>query len=283
MTTRRRTSLPAVCRCLPSDKSEASGETRRAGTWRWWRRRGDGRRSHSLCVIWGNLQINTTAWCSEPLSSPTSPHCISPSLPSPPLPPFSQPSWLCLSQASFISLWLHFWGMHGTGENYQWQQSHGRWKIDARNNFKMIMEILQVRSLGSLGGGGHHYPPFHRRVLWLFTEWKKPAQQLPPEAYIDRYQCQSVRPQSAWGLKGGAATYCTYKGQAFSMNRDTLSIHGVRNKVIKTMRSFRFVIPERCVVKTGGPRLYGEGWKGVGGGGGVIYECSISTVIHDVV
>lgn len=153
MTTRRRTSLPAVCRCLPSDKSEASGETRRAGTWRWWRRRGDGRRSHSLCVIWGNLQINTTAWCSEPLSSPTSPHCISPSLPSPPLPPFSQPSWLCLSQASFISLWLHFWGMHGTGENYQWQQSHGRWKIDARNNFKMIMEILQVRSLGSLGGG----------------------------------------------------------------------------------------------------------------------------------
>lgn len=112
--------------------------------------------------------------------------------------------------------------------------------------------------------GGHHYPPFHRRVLWLFTEWKKPAQQLPPEAYIDRYQCQSVRHQSAWGLKGGAATYCTYKGQAFSMNRDTLSIHGVRNKVIKTMRSFRFVIPERCVVKTGGPRLYGEGWKGGG-------------------
>lgn len=112
MTTRRRTSLPAVCCCLPSDKSEASGETRRAGTWRWWRRRGDGRRSHSLCVIWGNLQINTTAWCSEPLSSPTSPHCISPSLPSPPLPPFSQPSWLHLPQASFISLWLHFWGMH---------------------------------------------------------------------------------------------------------------------------------------------------------------------------
>lgn len=153
MTTRRRTSLPAVCRCLPSDKSEASGETRRAGTWRWWRRRGDGRRSHSLCVIWGNLQINTTAWCSEPLSSPTSPHCISPSLPSPPLPPFSQPSWLYLSQASFISLWLHFWGMHGTGENYQWQRSHRRWKIDARNSFKMIMEILQGRSLGSLGGG----------------------------------------------------------------------------------------------------------------------------------
>lgn len=28
------------------------------------------------------------------------------------------------------------------------------------------------------------------------------------------------------------------------------------------MRSFRFVIPERCVVKTGGPRLYGEGWRG---------------------
>ena len=83
MTTRRWPGLPAVRRCLPSDKSEASGEARERGGTRRWR----GRQSHSLCVIWENLQINTNN--SLVLWAPLTPHHPTPSHPhhhSPPLP-----------------------------------------------------------------------------------------------------------------------------------------------------------------------------------------------------
>lgn len=75
ITTSRWPGLPAVCCCLPSDKSEASGkDTERGGMWR--RREGTGGKVTVFASSEENLQINTTAWCSEPPNPP------------PPLPPF---------------------------------------------------------------------------------------------------------------------------------------------------------------------------------------------------
>lgn len=80
---------------------------------------------------------------------------------------------------------------------------------------------------------------------------EKSVPQLPSKGSFDRYQCQSLRPHSAWRPMGGAATYCAYNSQAFSMNRDILSIHRIRKKMIKKL-SFRFVIPESCSRKNVG-------------------------------
>lgn len=91
---------------------------------------------------------------------------------------------------------------------------------------------------------------------------------------------------SQWGLKvhggpwGGAATYCTYKGLAFSMNHDTLSIHGIRNKRIKQLWRFRFVMPESGWAAAGGMRGL---WLSFMRRPRLIYEPSFSAIKSNVV
>ena len=182
MTTRRRPGLPAVCRCLPSDKSEASGEAReRGGTWRW-----RGRQSHSLCVIWENLQINTNnslvLWAPPP-PTPSHPHHHSPPLPS--LPSLSFIHSLTFSPSPVLLFMALFKLLSGEEDvllsgviragrmRVKWES-----KSEIMKKIKMDAEMQKVGCrkyvswhLGGGAGGGHDYPPFHRRALWLCNGW----------------------------------------------------------------------------------------------------------------
>lgn len=295
--TRRRPGLPAVCRCLPSDKSEASGEAReRGGTWRW-----RGRQSHSLCVIWENLQINTNN--SLVLWAPP-PHPISPSssLSSPPVPPCSLPHslthFLSITGPSLYGL-IQTLVRRGRRAVVRGNKS----RKDGRKMRKLKSEIPEIikkikldaemRKVGCRKYVSWHLGGWGRQVGGMIT--------LPSTGghYDSAMGGYISTVASLWGIlwqisvSVSEASKCMEEAQGCEWSCDILHIQGSGffpepchfintqnwNLLIKKWHSFRFVIPEMlcCSGRNAGLWLsfMTESW--------LIYECSFSPIKHDVV